>query len=82
MTLPYLSIIVFSPVVAAIVIMFLPKERHFAIKMVALIAASISLAFSILVYIGYDQGAAGLQFVENLPWLASWSSPGCWSPGT
>ncbi len=69
MTLPYLSIIVFSPVVAAIVIMFLPKERHFAIKMVALIAASISLAFSILVYIGYDQGAAGLQFVEKLPWI-------------
>ena len=71
MNFPYLSVIVFTPLAAAVVIMLIPKERHFAIKMVALIAATISLLFSILVYLGYDQAAAGLQYAEKVPWIPS-----------
>ena len=69
MSFPYLSIIVLSPFVGAVIIMALPKEKHLAVKLVAAVCAFISLALSIYVVFAYDQTAGGMQFEEQMRWI-------------
>ena len=71
MSFPYLSIIIFSPLVGALIIMALPKEKHLAIKLVAAVFASISMALSIYVFFAYDQTVGGMQFEEQIRWIPS-----------
>jgi len=71
MSFPYLSIILFSPLVGALIIMALPKEKHLAIKLVAAVFAFISMALSIYVFFAYDQAAGGMQFEEQIRWIPS-----------
>jgi NADH-quinone oxidoreductase subunit M len=71
MSFPYLSIIIFSPLVGALIIMALPKEKHLAIKLVAAVCAFISMALSIYVFFAYDQTIGGMQFEEQIRWIPS-----------
>jgi NADH-quinone oxidoreductase subunit M len=70
MDLPYLSIIIFSPLVGVLIIALLPKENHQAIKVTALICTFVSLAMSFWVYFSYDQALGGFQFEEQINWIA------------
>ncbi|MFQ6015022.1 MAG: NuoM family protein [Anaerolineae bacterium] len=69
MNFPFLSVIIFSPFVGAVIIMALPKDKHLAIKITAAVAAFISLILSIYVFFAYDQAAAGIQFEEQVGWI-------------
>ncbi|MEW5985318.1 MAG: NADH-quinone oxidoreductase subunit M [Chloroflexota bacterium] len=79
MSFPFLSIIMLSPIVAAVVILLLPKERGENARMLALAATIIGLILSAYVYVSYNQnlpepGTAwpdALQFVEQYPWIPS-----------
>ncbi|HEX2767279.1 MAG TPA: NADH-quinone oxidoreductase subunit M [Candidatus Limnocylindria bacterium] len=66
--LPILSLIVFTPLLGVLALLFVPGNNHRAIRWVALIAALASFAFS-LVLLGYDRGGPEFQFVEDLPWI-------------
>jgi NADH-quinone oxidoreductase subunit M len=65
---PILSLIVFSPLVGVVVMLFVPGSNHRAIKSVALIAALASFVFSLRL-IGYDTGGAEFQFREDYSWI-------------
>lgn len=70
----YLTTILALPVVALIIIAFLPKDRVKAIKYTALIFTLASFALSIAVFCLFDRsaGAVGkIQFEEKLPWIPS-----------
>jgi NADH-quinone oxidoreductase subunit M len=69
MQFPILSVIVFTPLVAGLLILLLPAERKSEARMVALAAATFALFLSIWVYFSYDATAGGYQFVEKIPWL-------------
>jgi NADH-quinone oxidoreductase subunit M len=69
MTFPVLSIITFTPLVAALIILLLPAHRKNAARAVALAAASFALILSAWMYFNYDQAAAGYQFIEKYDWL-------------
>ena len=69
MNFPVLSVITFTPVVAAIIILLLPAQRKNEARAVALAAAVFALVLSFWVYFTYDQAAAGYQFVETYRWL-------------
>lgn len=69
MNFPVLSIIVFSPIVAAMVILLIPAERKTEARGVALAAAIFALLLSLWVYLSYDKAAAGYQFTEQYNWL-------------
>ncbi len=71
MSFPLLSVIIFSPIVGALIILALPKGNHLAIKLVSLTSAALSLLLSIFVFFSYDQAAGGMQFQEQLPWIPS-----------
>ena len=69
MNFPILSVIVFTPVVAGLILMLFPKDRHDWIRWFALAAASLGLALSLAVFIGYDTSEAGYQFTERAEWI-------------
>ena len=69
MNFPFLSVITFTPLVAALLILMLPAQRKNEARAVALGAAIFALILSIWVYFNYDQSAAGYQFIEKYNWL-------------
>jgi NADH-quinone oxidoreductase subunit M len=66
--LPVLSLVVFTPLVGALVLLFVPGNQHRAIRWVALFASLASFAFS-LALLGYDVGGSEFQFREDLSWI-------------
>jgi len=79
MNFPFLSVIALLPIVTAVVILLLPKERGENARMLALGAMVMSLILSLYVYIAYynnlpDPGtpwAETLAFVEEISWMPS-----------
>ena len=79
MEFPFLSVITLSPIVAAVIILMLPKERGENARMLALATMLIGLILSAYVYIFYYQNlppdgtrwADTLLFVEELNWISS-----------
>ena len=69
MSFPVLSIITFTPLVAALIILMLPAHRKNETRAVALAAATFALILSAWVYFSYDQVAKGYQFIERYDWL-------------
>ena len=71
MQFPILSFIVFTPIIAGLLILLIPGERKREVRVAALAAGIVALALSIWLYFSYDVAAGGYQFVENYPWLPS-----------
>ena len=69
MQFPILSVIVFTPIIAAVLILLIPGERKSEIRVTALAAATFALFLSIWAYFSYDVAVGGYQFVEKYPWL-------------
>ena len=69
MQFPILSVIVFTPMIAGLLILLIPADRKTETRVAALAAGAIALALSIWLYFSYDISAAGYQFVEKYDWL-------------
>ena len=70
MTFPFLSLIVFTPLAAAMVLLLLPATKKNLVRAVALSAAVFDLVLSLSVYVTYlVQGMTGYQFTETYTWL-------------
>jgi NADH-quinone oxidoreductase subunit M len=63
-----LSLILFSPTAAAVLILVLPRDRVQLIRWVALLTSLVPLAFAVWLWLGYQPGLAGYQFVEQAAW--------------
>jgi NADH-quinone oxidoreductase subunit M len=69
MHFPFLSVIVFTPLAATIIILLYKPDQKKAIRVTALSAAIFALALSVWVYITYDKAVAGYQFIEKYNWM-------------
>ena len=70
MNFPVLSVIVFTPMAAAVLILLMPASRRNETRAIALAAASFALILSAWVYIQYlVNHMTGYQFEEIYPWL-------------
>lgn len=69
MQFPILSVIVFTPIISALIILLIPEERKTEVRMTALAASLIAFALSIWLYFSYDVAAGGYQFTEQYNWL-------------
>lgn len=56
-----------APVLAALVIVFLPKEEEKTIKLVAALGTLVSLVLSLYVFFAYNRSLAGMQFNLTIP---------------
>src|SRR5512139_3253824 len=72
-----LTLIVLSPVTAAVIIFLTPRDKTMFVRVVAATATFISLALSIYIFLAYDRNAAAnipaaqYQFQALAPWVPS-----------
>jgi NADH-quinone oxidoreductase subunit M len=63
-----LSLILFTPVLGALVLLVLPREGVRLIRWVAFVVSLVPLGLSVWLWLAYDPARAGYQFVENAVW--------------
>ena len=69
-----LTLILFTPVLAAIVLLILPDEQETTIRWAAFILSFIPLAFSLALWFGFDASTPGFQYQEQYTWYAAINS--------
>jgi NADH-quinone oxidoreductase subunit M len=73
--MPILSILVWLPIAAAVVVLLLgSQERAELGKRVALGASVLTFVLSIPLYTQFDTGTAAMQFVERIPWIGRFNA--------
>ncbi len=70
MQFPIISFIVFTPMIAGLLILLIPADRKTEVRVAALAAGALALILSVWLYFSYDTVTAGYQFVERYSWLA------------
>jgi NADH-quinone oxidoreductase subunit M len=68
MTMPILSLILWTPAVAALLITLIPDDRHQPIRGVALAGIIGALVPAWCLLFGFSTNTAAAQFVESRPW--------------
>jgi NADH-quinone oxidoreductase subunit M len=66
---PYLSAIIFLPVIGAIIIALLPGANSRRIKLTAALFTAVSFALSLALFCMFDRSIYEPQFVEQLSWI-------------
>ena len=66
-----LSLILFIPAAAAVVVFFLPKDEVKLLHWFAFVASLIPFALSVYLWIQFKPDAAGFQFQEQYAWYAA-----------
>ncbi len=70
MNLPVLTVTLFTPLLGALCVLLIPKERKRIIRTVGFLFALASLVMTTYVWVVVvREGAADMQLVENLPWI-------------
>jgi NADH-quinone oxidoreductase subunit M len=65
-----LSLIVWTPIIAGIVVLFASKNDCLA-RYLALAGSIIAFVLSAVLFIKFDPSVSGLQFAENVAWIPS-----------
>ncbi len=69
-----LTTILFFPVLAALVILFLPGGEAKLIRWTAFVASLVPFALSLVIWFNFDKSAAGFQFEEQYVWYQALNS--------
>lgn len=74
-TLPWLSLAIFVPIVAGILVLIMGSdERADFTRKLALFGSVIGFLVTLPVYFGFDGSTAQMQFVEKTPWIDAFSA--------
>ncbi len=69
-----LTLILFFPVLAAVIVLLLPKDKPQIIRWAAFLLSLVPLALSVYLWIRFQPGQAGFQFEERYTWYAALNS--------
>jgi NADH-quinone oxidoreductase subunit M len=64
-----LSLILFTPIVGAVIILFIPKDEENFIRWTAFIATLFPLGLSLVLWTNFNAATSGYQFEENYLWF-------------
>ena len=64
-----LFILILVPLLGAVLIMFMPKDRPKDIWYLAILVAGISLVLSLIIFARYDYEEGGFQFLRTFDWI-------------
>jgi len=70
--IPILSLLIFFPILGAVVLLFINKENATVIRWLALIFAFVEFIFSLPLFFSFDSKTAAMQFVEDWWWIQSY----------
>jgi len=71
MSYPLLSLILFTPLVGALVLLFVNKRNEHAIKVIANAFAVVGFLVSLPLWFAFDLQKTGYQFAERYQWIPS-----------
>ena len=69
---PILSLIIFSPLLGVLLLLFVDRERSELAKWIALLASGVTLLISLPLYFAFDIDGPAFQFVERVSWISAW----------
>jgi NADH-quinone oxidoreductase subunit M len=69
---PFLDAVIFLPLLGAVLIGFIPKDRVETIRLAALIVTLAAFLLSLGVLVNFDQNDAGFQLGSSLEWIPDW----------
>jgi NADH-quinone oxidoreductase subunit M len=72
LNLPILSLVTFTPLVGALILVFLGQDQHRCIKGVALAVSLLAFLFSLVVLVNFKPGDGQPQLVEQATWIETW----------
>lgn len=67
-----LSWIIFTPLLFAAFVLFMPKHLEHKFRKVALIQTLVNALLATVMYAGFDGAVSGPQFMQVIPWLPEW----------
>ncbi|HET7712382.1 MAG TPA: NADH-quinone oxidoreductase subunit M [Thermoanaerobaculia bacterium] len=67
-----LSLVIWLPIAAAVLLFFLPSRAETLIKTWGLLASLATFVFSLKIVTAFDATRAGFQFVETRAWIPQW----------
>jgi NADH-quinone oxidoreductase subunit M len=67
-----LSILVLSPVILSVPILFLKEEKQQLIKTYSIIISSVVFLFSLYLFFSFDSSSSAFQFVERYKWVGEY----------
>src|SRR5690625_7563138 len=66
---PLLSLITWLPIIGAVGVIALGRRSPEPARVLALVIALVAFVLSLLLYIGFEQTTADMQFVEKRVWI-------------
>jgi NADH-quinone oxidoreductase subunit M len=69
MAFPLLTVILFLPLLGAIILVGFPRQQQTAIRVCTLVVMLLTFAVSFILYLVFDSDVPQMQFVERLPWI-------------
>lgn len=69
-----LTLVLFSPVLAAFVILLLPRDKENLIRWVSMILSFVPLVFTVVLWFRFNSSKPGFQFEEMLNWYPAINS--------
>jgi len=66
-----LSLIVFTPLVGAILISVMNREQVALVRIIGLASSSIAFLLSVWLFVSFDATSGDMQFVEKFSWIES-----------
>lgn len=70
---PLLSLITWLPIIGAVGVIALGRRSPEPARVLALVIALVAFVLSLLLYIGFDQTTADMQFVEKTVWIEAFN---------
>jgi NADH-quinone oxidoreductase subunit M len=70
--MPLLTLVVFTPLLGALLLAFLPREPEAGVRRAALVFALVPFLLSLLVLARFEAGVADFQLVERARWIPQW----------
>ncbi|MDQ2985909.1 MAG: NADH-quinone oxidoreductase subunit M [Armatimonadota bacterium] len=67
-----LSLVIFLPLIGAVLLALIPKQNVNAIRYVALTTTLLTFAASIQLFLSFNPKLAGFQMMEQIPWAEQW----------
>ncbi|HUT74944.1 MAG TPA: NADH-quinone oxidoreductase subunit M [Armatimonadota bacterium] len=64
-----LTLLLAFPAVGSVVMMALPRGAKLAVRLTAAIASGATVLIAAYLFLAYDRGAGGVQFIEQVPWV-------------
>jgi NADH-quinone oxidoreductase subunit M len=69
---PILSTLIYLPLLGAVLLLFVSRKHELFIKVFTLVFTLIEFGMSLPLFFRFNEGAAGMQFVEKAAWFPEW----------